>query len=102
MSGRRVARRIASMARAEKDRFAGVSDLTLATKVFDWSFQFFLLPCEGAGGRRRDSHGRGTTGVAVWRGRGGKRRIAWRGALPPTPVAISSFVTDEVQSKVEQ
>lgn len=102
MSGRRVARRIASVATAKKCRRTGVSAPTLVTKVFDLSLQSFPLLGDCAGGWRRGLGGGNVTGVAVWRGRGGERRIAWRGALPATPVAISSFVTDEWHSEVEQ
>lgn len=95
MSGCRVARRIASVATEEKCRRTGVNAPSLVTKVYDSSSQSFSLPGDGAGGRRRDSRGGDVTGVAVWHGRGGERRIAWRGALPATPFIVSPFVTNE-------
>lgn len=95
MSGRRVARRIASAAKPEQCRRTGVSAATLATKVFDCLSQSYLMPGDGAGRWRRGSHGGGVTGAEVWHGRGGKRRIVSRGALRTTPFIVSPFVTNE-------
>jgi hypothetical protein len=94
MSGRRVGRRIASVATPDKCRRRGVNVPSLVTKVFDRSSQSFSLPGVEAGGWRQGSCGGDVTGVAAWRGRGGERRIVWRGALCATPFVVSPFVTN--------
>jgi hypothetical protein len=100
MSGRRVGRRIAPVAKPKKCRCIEVNTPTLVTKVFDWLSQSLPFPGVEAGGRRQGSRGGDITGVAVWRGRGGERRIVLRGALPETPFSISPFVTNEWHCEV--
>lgn len=106
MSGCRVARRIALGARVRIGRADAGGASTLVTKVFDWSSQSFPWAGGGAGRwqtvARRGWGGGYLTGVGLWCGGGGKRRIASRGALPTTPFIVSPFVTNEWCCEVER
>lgn len=92
MSGCRVARRVALIPELQTPRARAARARTLATKVFAWLSQSFHL---AAAGRRPGPRGGYLTGVGLWRGSGGKRRIALRGALPTTPLVVSPFATNE-------
>jgi hypothetical protein len=94
MSGRRIARRVALRVRSCNPCVGAISAGTLATKVCDYQLQSFSLM---RGGRldRGQAGGWVSTGVRPCPGRGGARRVGWRGRPVATPFVTSTLVTKD-------
>jgi hypothetical protein len=103
MNSCRVARRIASTAPCQNNRAGAVNVRTLATKVFDWTYQPFPIGARAA--RRSVLDGKrwmiaerfecvwGEVGEWLFPLRRGARRVACAGAAVATPSIASSLVT---------
>jgi hypothetical protein len=102
MSARRIGRRLASMTPLQNPCSHAVSARTLARKVFHYQCHPFSLWC---GGRRLvgkaaqsmiappDGGTCSSTGVRVFRRRGGARRFVCSAMPDSTPLTTSSLVT---------